>query len=168
MRSRHLQGAQLHGFTLMEMLVTITIIGILAAIAIPSYAVHVERSKRASARSALMAAASFMERSFATNGCYNFASPAACQLQSGTALTLPTSLAGAPSEGRASYVITLNTSGSATGQSYVLTATPCGSAGTCPGGSDPFVDGKCGALTLSHTGARGRTGSHDLATCWQR
>lgn len=157
-----------HGFTLMEMLITLVIVAVLAGIAIPSYAVYVERSKRAAARSALMDAASFLERSFATNGCYNFASVAACQAQTGTALSLPPALARAPAEGRASYAITLDTSASPTGQAYVLTATPCGTAGSCPAGSDMFVDGQCGSLTLSQTGARGRSGTADLATCWQR
>jgi type IV pilus assembly protein PilE len=156
------------GFTLMELLITMAILSILAAVAIPSYAAYVERSKRAAARSGLMAAASFLERNFATNGCYNFTTVVACQQQSGTALTLPAGLAVAPSEGRASYAITLSTSASATGQAYTLTATPCGSAGSCPAGSDPFTDPKCGSLTLTHTGARGRSGSEDVATCWQR
>jgi len=168
MRPRMVAIRSARGFTLVELMITIVIIAILASIAIPSYTAYVERGKRGAARSALMAAASFLERNFTTNGCYNYTTVAACQAQSGTALALPTALTRAPAEGRASYVLTVSYSGSATGQVYELTATPCGTAGTCPSGSDPFKDGKCGALTLTQAGARGRSGSDDLTVCWQR
>lgn len=168
MTARVAASRGVRGFTLMELLVTITIVAILAAIAIPSYTAYIDRGKRGAARSALMAAASFLERNFTTNGCYNFATVANCQSQSGTAVTLPAALTRAPAEGRASYILTADFSASVTGQAYTLTATPCATAGTCPAGSDPFTDARCGALTLTQAGVRGRTGSEDLAVCWQR
>jgi type IV pilus assembly protein PilE len=158
--SRRLAACRARGFTLMELMITVVIIAVLASIAIPSYVAYVERGKRAAARSALLAAASFLER--------NFTTVAACQAQSGTALALPDALTRAPAEGRASYTVTVSYAGSATGQAFELTATPCGSAGTCPAGSDPFKDAGCGALTLNQAGARGRSGSEDLSICWQR
>jgi len=45
------------GFTLMELVVTMTIIAILAAIAIPSYSQYITRSKMRVAQTALMEAA---------------------------------------------------------------------------------------------------------------
>jgi type IV pilus assembly protein PilE len=172
MRIRGAAIRRARGFTLMELMITVVILAILASIAIPSYLAYVERGKRAAARSALLAAASFLERNFTTNGCYNYATVADCQAQSGTALALPGALARAPADGRASYILTVGYAGSTTGQAFTLTATPCGgvSAGgdTCPAGSDPFTDGKCGALTLNQAGVRGRSGSEDLSTCWQR
>ena len=156
------------GFTLVELMITIVIVAILASIAIPSYTAYVERGKRGAARSGLLAAAAFLERNYTTNGCYNFTTVAACQAQSGTAVTLPAALDRAPAEGRASYAIAVDFSASTTGQAFTLTATPCATAGTCPAGSDPFTDARCGALTLTQAGVRGRSGSEDLSVCWQR
>jgi len=54
-RRKGLTGAR--GFTLMELVVTMTIIAILAAIAIPSYSQYITRSKMRVAQTALMEAA---------------------------------------------------------------------------------------------------------------
>jgi len=168
MKARIATIVGVRGFTLIEMMITLLVVAILASVAIPSYTAYIERSKRGAARSALLAAASFLERNFTTNGCYNFTTVAACQAQSGTAVTLPSTLSRAPAEGAASYALTVDFSASATGQAYTLTATPCATAGTCPAGSDPFTDAKCGALTLTQAGVRDRSGSEALSLCWQR
>lgn len=168
MTTRTDRARRVRGFTLMELLVTITIVAILAAIAIPSYTAYIERGKRAAARSGLLEAAAFLERNYTTNGCYNFTTVAACQAQAGAAFTLPAAMTRAPADGRASYAIAVDFSGSTTGQAFTLTATPCATAGTCPAGSDAFTDSRCGALTLTQAGVRGRSGSESLSVCWQR
>jgi type IV pilus assembly protein PilE len=165
MRSTQCGPRSGRGFTLIELVVVIVIAAIFAAIAIPNYTAYVARSKRAGAKTVLLDAANALERNYTTNGCYNRTSVANCQAQTGAAPALP---AVAPAEGRASYAITVDFSASATGQAYTLTATPCGTAGTCPSGSDAFTDAECGSLTLTQAGVRGITGSGTVAACWQR
>ncbi|MBC3863522.1 prepilin-type N-terminal cleavage/methylation domain-containing protein [Undibacterium jejuense] len=58
------------GFTLIEVMITVAIIGILAAIALPSYSRYVARSKVADAIGNLSNAKSGMEQFFQDNGTY--------------------------------------------------------------------------------------------------
>jgi type IV pilus assembly protein PilE len=165
------------GFTLMELLAALTILGILAAIAIPNYTAYINRGKRAAVKADLMAAAAQLERNYTTNGCYNFTTAAECRAGAGTAPALPTT---SPSEGRAHHAITVES----TGQAFKLIATPCGTTGApCPAGSELFSDSDCGVVTLAHTGRRGAlvpavfpipSGDPDYADealvvrCWRR
>ena len=70
------------GFTLIEVVITIAIIGILAAVALPSYRAYIERGHRAAAKTVLLEAAQFMERYRASNFRYVDAAGAAPQLPS--------------------------------------------------------------------------------------
>ena len=58
------------GFTLIELALVIAVIGILIAIAIPSYSSYMVTSRRNDAKAALMQAAQLCERYYSLNGSY--------------------------------------------------------------------------------------------------
>lgn len=60
----------LNGFTLIELMIVVAIVGILASIAYPSYVAHVQRSHRVDAERALLENAQILERYYTQNNTY--------------------------------------------------------------------------------------------------
>ena len=97
-------GKHQRGFTLIELMIAVAIIGIIASIAYPSYTRYVERSVRSDGQTALLQAASEMERCYSRDYTY-----AECDLE----MTLSPS---------GHYAISV-ASGSQSDGGYILTAT---------------------------------------------
>jgi type IV pilus assembly protein PilE len=103
------------GFSLMELMIVVAIVGILGSIAYPSYLNQVTKSRRTDAQAVLMEAAQFMERFYTENNRYD-------QDTGGTAVALPAQLQESPRDsGTKSYDITVQASTTST---YTLRATP--------------------------------------------
>lgn len=132
------------GFTLIELMITLAVVAILAAIAYPTYQDSVRKSRRADAKSVLLNAGQWMERFYTENNRYD-------QDRGGTAVALPAGLSQAPIEGATKYynISLTNCAGAATvtANTFTLSAVPI--AGTAQ------VNDRCGALTLTNTGVRG-------------
>ena len=134
-----------YGFTLIELMIVVAVIGVLAAIAIPAYSNYVDRATRADAKSSLLTIAQRLERCYTITNSYR---GAGC----------PTSGEGGlvSDEGFYRIVINVNTLGT----TYEITATPL--AGTRQHSRDLA---RCGSFTINQVGQRTATGSLGNA-CW--
>lgn len=132
----------MRGFTLIELMIVIGILGVLAAIAFPNYMEHMMKSRRNEAKTLLMDIAARQEQYFLDNRSYtnNF-----------TNLGYPTAASVTSEKG--SYTVTVDPL-TFTATTYTLIA----AAGPAQVG-DP-----CGDLTLDSEGVHGRSGTGDK--CW--
>jgi type IV pilus assembly protein PilE len=143
------------GFTLIELMITVAIIGILASIAIPSYTEYIKRGKRADAKVALQQLGQYMQRFYAANDRYN-------KDRSDTNIVIPTALQFTPqgADVTSGFYNYDTTNSSITAQEFTLRMTPI----------NGMASDKCGAFTLTNLGIKGVVGNATGTTsadCWR-
>lgn len=122
---------QQRGFTLIELMIAVLILGILLSIAVPTYQRYVEDGRRTDGQTALMDTAQELERCFSTYGTYNDG-------DCGVADDLP-------ADSDQDYYEIDFANGEPTASTFELEAVPQGVQ----------TSDDCGTLTISHTGAKG-------------
>lgn len=137
------------GFTLIELMIVVAIIGILSAIAYPSYRAYVQRSNRAQLKAIMLENAQILERFFTEANAYDTDAGGAT----------PAILNRSPRLNEGNLLYAINIVSNAT--SFTMTATPD------PGGS--MAADVCGSFTLNQLGQKGLTGNTlNIDDCWSR
>lgn len=140
------------GFTLIEVMIVVAVIGVLSAIAVPAYSEYVRKARRADAAATLMEASQYMQRFYSVNDRYD-------KKKSGVAVSLPSDLQVSP-KGVVGNNIYYNISflGAVTPNSYELQAVPAGS----------MAGDKCGSLILASTGQKKISATAvSVNDCWK-
>jgi type IV pilus assembly protein PilE len=149
------------GFTLIELMIVVAIIGVLSAIAIPSYNAYVLRSHRAEAKNFLLSVAQRLEQNYTLSGSYSRTQGSNVD-DIGNPWIAATGFGTVPPSGAPRYNISF-TAGEPTLGTFRLQAVPAGAQQADP----------CGTLLLNQQNLRGAGGvlanRAALTTdCWGR
>jgi type IV pilus assembly protein PilE len=140
----HPRHARTRGFTLIELMITVAIIAVLAAIALPSYQDYVRKGRRADGRALLQAASLAQEKFRLGNASYS----------SATTNLSPPCGAGTCTSEQGYYTLAIGLGASPTG--YILTANAVST-------SSQANDTGCTAIVLTMNAG---SISYTPATCW--
>lgn len=161
-----------HGFTLIELMITVAIVGVLAAVAYPAYTDSILKGRRAQARTALLDLMQQQERymtqfncylPFSTNSTLTATATAGCDGKSSSApASVPFKVFAGENSSNAAYRLSasacsVNGSNRPLNECIELTATPLK--------SDPAA----GSLVITSNGAKSCTGtaaSTNKSLCW--
>ena len=139
------------GFSLIELMIVLVIIGVLVAVAVPAYTSYMQKSYRSDAKTALLDLASREEKYFSVNNQYT---SSAASLYGGTTATFPMNVQSSSSSYYQLSAPTI-TAGSATAvASFSASAVPINSQSA----------DACGTFTITSTGVTSVSGT--LTNCW--
>lgn len=135
------KASSMRGFTLIELMVAVAILGIIASIAVPSYFEHVKRTARTEAITSLLDAANKQEQYYVDNRQYT---------------NSLTDLGVTSSTENGFYQIAVEVN-NAEG-TFEFTATPKS--------GPPKQDEECTELSIDDAGVKGAKGTADSKKCW--
>lgn len=159
----HMRSRQ-RGFTLLELMITVVVIGILSAIAYPAYTEQIAKGRRADAQANLLAAQQWMERYYSENYRYD-------QNSAGTAVTdstqFPARFSQSPLDTKQAPLYTIAVSGPTRDTFSLVAIRKTGSI---------MAQDRCGDFSVDHLGRRkvtsysskvGSSLAEAMAYCWK-